>query len=276
MRYSTVVEIGVILWQQIVPGDWYQGCKISFELNVWLFVLGLGLGEMILSIRTWAVWNRDKKLGVFLLILWPICWGGGFAICALFNKSIRFDPSPMAPFRGCYSTDGSEIIFIAWIILLVYDTMNLVLISIPAYRSYRLGGSSQFVRTVYTDGIVYYIYLFALSALNIAVVVVLPRDLVTLLSMMERVLHSVLTCRVVLHIHAVSSRTMFTSDSFSMPTYHPGNAARKSGRKNTGGTAEYTIEEQSVDVGPKDVEDKMPRRSAAYGSGEGMKIVFAK
>lgn len=55
VRYSTIVELGVVLWregtsiflmfcrltmalafpsEQMVPGHWYRGCKIAFELDV--------------------------------------------------------------------------------------------------------------------------------------------------------------------------------------------------------------------------------------------------
>ncbi|KAJ2917707.1 hypothetical protein MD484_g2721, partial [Candolleomyces efflorescens] len=180
-RYSTLIEVGVVLWEQIVPGTWYRGCKISFDINV-------------------------------------------------------FDPSPLAMFKGCYVTDASSILFVAWLILLVYDTLNLILIGIPAYKSCkchslsfslpvlgililppdRLGGNSQFVRTVYTDGIVYYVYLFGISALNIIVVLVLPRDLATLLSMPERVLHAAFTCRVVLHIRALTRQEQLSTEASSI------------------------------------------------------------
>jgi len=73
----------------------------------------------------------------------------------------------------------------------------MVIRGISAYRS---GGDSQFYRVVYSDGIIYYIYLFGLSLFNTIIILKLPSDYVNLLVMMERVIHSVLACRVVLHI----------------------------------------------------------------------------
>ncbi|KAF6756799.1 hypothetical protein DFP72DRAFT_260908 [Ephemerocybe angulata] len=243
-RYSTVFEVGVVLWEQAVPGDWYRGCKISFDINVWLFVIGLGFGEMIMSMRTWAVWKRSKKLGIFLLIFWPVCWIAGFVIAGLFAKTVKFDPSPMSQFKGCFVTEASPILFIAFVILLLYDTVNLVLISIPAYNTYRRGGTSQLVRSVYTDGIVYYVYLFALSALNIIVIVKMPTDLVTLLSMMERVLHAVLTCRVVLHMHNVARQGHLFNSEEGAPSYQLRNV---SGGKNLPAVPSKSTYESTLD-----------------------------
>jgi len=65
----------------------------------------------------------------------------------------------------------------------------------------RSGGlDSRFLRVVYADGIVYYIYIFGLSLLNAIIIVKLPSDYQTLLMLWLRVMHSVLGCRVVLHI----------------------------------------------------------------------------
>ncbi|TFK22768.1 hypothetical protein FA15DRAFT_622014 [Coprinopsis marcescibilis] len=212
MKYSGFVQVGIILWQQTyepAPGD--TSCLVSFHITAWLIVISIGVGELLLSVRTWAVWKKPRLMGGLLLLFWLAAWGAIFAILAIFLQTVRFDHVPNAPFTGCFITFGNPIFFLDWLILLVYDTVMLVLILIPAYKAYKAGGSSQFVRAVYKDGIIYYVYLFALSALNILVVVKLPFDLSTLLTQMERVLHAVLTGRVVLHIHSLSRSNEYDS-----------------------------------------------------------------
>ncbi|KAH6909268.1 hypothetical protein BKA70DRAFT_230650 [Coprinopsis sp. MPI-PUGE-AT-0042] len=204
MKYSAVVQVGIILWVQLIPNDQERACTISFIAIAWLLVFGLGVGELLLSIRTWAVWKKPRSMGILLGIFWVASWGAICAILVIFLKSVEFKADPNAPFPGCFLHKGDPIFFLDFIILLLYDAVMLVLILIPAYKSYKAGGTSQFVRSVYRDGIVYYVYLFALSLLNIILVLKLSLDLSTLLTQMERVLHSVLTGRVVLNIHAQS------------------------------------------------------------------------
>ncbi|TEB31489.1 hypothetical protein FA13DRAFT_1663305, partial [Coprinellus micaceus] len=252
VRYSTIFEVGVILWADFIKLAWalYRSLDLRSLNSLGLFVIGLAIGEMIMSMRTWAVWKRDKKLGIALAILWPICWISGFTITGIWLQTVRFDPSPMAQFQGCFLTDASQLLFVAWLTLLLYDTVNFVLICIPAYHSFRLGGGSHFVKAVYTDGIVYYAYLFALSAANIVVVVTMPRDLQTLLSMMERVLHAVFTCRMVLHIHSISRANGPHTEDHSIPTYTPGDTIvlKPLGSQEESAFCESTVGELTVNA----------------------------
>ncbi|KAH6906050.1 hypothetical protein BKA70DRAFT_1152199 [Coprinopsis sp. MPI-PUGE-AT-0042] len=204
MKYSAFVQVGIVLWTQVVPSEWERACKISFITVAWLLVFGLGVGELLLSIRTWAVWKTPRLMGILLGAFWVVAWGAICAILVIFLRTVEFKADPNAPFPGCFLHEANPIFFLDFIILLLYDTVMLVLILIPAYKSYKAGGTSQFVRSVYRDGIVYYVYLFALSLLNIILVLKLSLDLAILLTQMERVLHSVLTGRVILNIHAES------------------------------------------------------------------------
>ncbi|KAF8998709.1 hypothetical protein BDQ17DRAFT_1428301 [Cyathus striatus] len=84
--------------------------------------------------------------------------------------------------------------------------------AVQAFRSLPIANES-FIRIFFTtskpgellkpilkDGILYYFYLFVLSALNVVVIRAMPLDFINLLTMIERVIHAILTCRVVLHI----------------------------------------------------------------------------
>ncbi|KIM39322.1 hypothetical protein M413DRAFT_447260 [Hebeloma cylindrosporum] len=199
-RYSAFVEAGMIIYQITIPGDWYEECSLAFKINAWLFVFGLGAGEVIMTTRTWAVWNRNRFLTYVLPIFYIVIWAGGFAINGVFVQSLKFDPNPRTPYVGCYATQGDPIIFISWILLLFYDTVMLVLMAIPAARSYRTRGRSRLLNVVYRDGVMYYLYLFVVSLANIIVTLIFPPDLILVISFLSRMIHALLACRVVLHI----------------------------------------------------------------------------
>ncbi|KAF7761675.1 hypothetical protein Agabi119p4_9667 [Agaricus bisporus var. burnettii] len=67
----------------------------------------------------------------------------------------------------------------------------------------KAGGDSHLLRTVYGDGVSFYIYLVVLSVINL-IVIFRFTDFVTLLVMLQGTIHSVLACRVVLHIRHLS------------------------------------------------------------------------
>ncbi|KAF8987646.1 hypothetical protein BDQ17DRAFT_1370875 [Cyathus striatus] len=92
-------------------------------------------------------------------------------------------------------------------------------------REDKYGGQSHLTRVVYRDGAVYYIYIFIFSLANITVGLKLPQYAV-LLAIPQRAVHSVLACRVVLHVrkqalrdsfegvHSISLTTIRVEDSF--------------------------------------------------------------
>ncbi|KAJ3503599.1 hypothetical protein NLJ89_g8360 [Agrocybe chaxingu] len=71
-----------------------------------------------------------------------------------------------------------------------------------SYTALKQGGNHAMLKVVYRDGIVYYSYLFVLSLVNVIVMPRIPSDLATLLALLVRTLHALLTCRVILHIRA--------------------------------------------------------------------------
>jgi len=103
---------------------------------------------------------------------------------------------------------------------MAYDACLLILMAIRGVAAFRSGGDSYLMRVVYSDGIIYYIYVFALSLLNVLVIVKLPNEYETLLLMLERVVHSTLACRVVLHIRRQASTDETISGRAALPTVH--------------------------------------------------------
>ncbi|KAJ3510687.1 hypothetical protein NLJ89_g4528 [Agrocybe chaxingu] len=190
-RYSTFVEAGVVIYQLSIPGDWYKDCALAFKTNA---------REIIMTIRTWAVWGKNPVLRWFLPTFYLLVWAGGFGVTGYFLSTLEFEPNPRTPYVGCYATYASPIIFVSWVLLLVYDTIMFVLMIIPAWRAYRMGGSSRLIRVVYRDGLMYYLYLFGFSLVNIIVILTAPGDLFLVISLLSRVFHALLACRVVLHI----------------------------------------------------------------------------
>ena len=100
----------------------------------------------MLMLRTWAVWNRDQCLSIIFPILYILFWGSGFAILAIFVKSItckyliKFpsflifstlwliyfavlvgDP-PYPGFKGCFPMSVNKYLVWVWVLLAVWDT----------------------------------------------------------------------------------------------------------------------------------------------------------
>lgn len=127
-------------------------------------------------------------------------WSAVFVIDHFYLKATSHTTSPIPQFIGCVMSVSSSILSADYVLLMLYDACLLSLMIIRGVSAFRCGGDAHLMRVVYSDGIIYYIYVWILSLLNVFVITKLPIELQTLMMLMARVIHAVLACRVVLHI----------------------------------------------------------------------------
>ncbi|KAJ4470730.1 hypothetical protein C8R41DRAFT_851626 [Lentinula lateritia] len=84
---------------------------------------------------------------------------------------------------------------------------------IPGFRDFRTG--RWLTRVVYRDGITYYIIIFIWSVVNVVAILLLPHVFENLFSSYQRVMHTVLTSRAVLHMRS-KSRKFSTTRSLAI------------------------------------------------------------
>ncbi|EDQ99783.1 uncharacterized protein LACBIDRAFT_315291 [Laccaria bicolor S238N-H82] len=182
------------------------GCHIVETIRGGLMVFGMILSEVILSLRAWAVWKRDLRLGVSLISLITLTTMAEIYVTRIFLRDLQFSTKPYPEFVGCFLTSANHIVYLDWVVLMIYEAVILVLMIIPGIASYRRGGNVDLYHVIYRDGIIMYIYLFALSIVNVVFMCALSTNYFAVISNVERVLHSLLTSRVVLHIRECIKR----------------------------------------------------------------------
>ncbi|KAJ3776015.1 hypothetical protein FB446DRAFT_348522 [Lentinula raphanica] len=170
------------------------------EYDLLIFVL------VVLTIRTWVLWKKDIKLSFGLPLFYICCWMPIFYGLNQFLQSLIFIPSPIPQVSGCAYLGGQKIFYICWVFLAVYEVGMLILMFIPGFRLFYLGHGSGLTKIVYRDGIIYYIFLVIWSAINaVASISLSGTSLETVLSTYQRVMHTVLTSRAILHIRSSSN-----------------------------------------------------------------------
>jgi len=167
-RYLPFIDAGILVYGHFQQRPTAEVCYQIFKAASWLFYVGTALPEIILSLRTWAVWNRDWRLSIGLPVLFVLCWGPIIGVIVVFVKSLAFMPLTSPAHMACLVVKGSHIVSICWTLLLVYEAAIFFLMLIKGIRCYRSGGSSELFRVVYRDGLIYYLYLFAFSLTNSA------------------------------------------------------------------------------------------------------------
>jgi len=107
--------------------DLYYVCTCAF-------FVGVALAKLILSLQTWAVWNRGTKLGIGLAVLFLVCWGGIIAVFLIYLREMGPDWVDEPAFVGCLVAKGSHYATIGWILLLFYEIIFLCLMLIKGLQ----------------------------------------------------------------------------------------------------------------------------------------------
>jgi len=162
------------------------------------------MAEGILFLRTYALYHANKKFLAFLVSFYVLVVITVIIIVQIFTRSLRFGDGPpgIQKIGGCYATDGSKIIFVAYFLVIFQQTVILSLTLYKAIKVARLS-RSRVVTALARYGVFYYIYIFLISIGNIIVPIAGPVDLVDLLNTFQRVMHSILAARVLLHVRQI-------------------------------------------------------------------------
>jgi len=104
---------------------------------------------------------------------------------------------------GCYPTGGSRIIYGDYVALLLQET---IIVALTIYRGFMTGVRSRdrLIQTLYRDGLLYYLYLLIIAIGNITLLAIGPRVLFALIAPFQRVMHAVLTTRILLHARSAA------------------------------------------------------------------------
>ncbi|KAF9465253.1 hypothetical protein BDZ94DRAFT_385148 [Collybia nuda] len=210
-RYSAFLDVSLILYCSITYSVPLSLCSRLNIVNKTLGIIGVVVSELIMSIRVWALWGRDRGIKVILIVTSTICLIALISvyvtICGLDTQFIKIDGIP-----GCLviKTKGFSASW-SYIPLIVYQMLTLSLTAIRGVQHYRMGiYGTSLINTFYRDGIIYYAFLMAFSLANLDVNNAQLSDIDGLYFYttysLQRVIHSILSARMLLHLRQGQDR----------------------------------------------------------------------
>ncbi|KAJ7584803.1 hypothetical protein C8J56DRAFT_949074 [Mycena floridula] len=209
-RYLPFVDtLCLTLFHQFARGLSTRACTEIYQVAIVTIMCGFLVSQGILTVRIWAVWHRGFVIAGALGLALLGVLGFQLMVAIVWIRSVVFTIPPV-PYQGCFVAAGSRILVLFWVAPMAFDFVCFVLMTIPAIKSYRTGGSSALMRTVYRDGVIYYLYIFLFTTMNVVVVTSLPTDLMVLFATFERGMYSILTSRTVLRIREVASQNRYS------------------------------------------------------------------
>ncbi|KIY68166.1 hypothetical protein CYLTODRAFT_453779 [Cylindrobasidium torrendii FP15055 ss-10] len=177
-------------------------CRISEKDSGFpaLIVVGLLISEVILMIRTYAVWGRRRWILITFSIQLSVLIVISTTVTQLEMDSLVYSPlSGTGPY-GCVATHGSPVIMFSYGALLLSETIIAILTAIKARQHLRRSPSSWVYELYVRYGLSYYVYTFVFALANTLVPVLKP-SLANWLATPQRVLHSICCTRILLLIH---------------------------------------------------------------------------
>ncbi|KAJ7128660.1 hypothetical protein C8R44DRAFT_873354 [Mycena epipterygia] len=147
-----------------------EQCLTRFKFVGWLTIFGIFLSEVILMLRTYALWERKRGVLISLTIL-SVCTVIPTAVFVQLElASLEYVPTDGV---GCSLAKASSIIIFAYLMLMISETTIVVLTTIKACQALRHSRQPWLVQ-LYRDGILFYVYLLAISLANILVPILAP------------------------------------------------------------------------------------------------------
>ncbi|TFK70884.1 hypothetical protein BDN72DRAFT_838415 [Pluteus cervinus] len=213
-RYLPFFDSILFFILQNMSGVSEAACGHHLQAAGIMFTIGTFISETILALRVWSVWGNTRKMAIFLILFYIFIILFALVPMAYVFHTVTIQTLPY-PRLSCIVTGDKYVYSLCWFAFALCNSVMLILMIIPAMQCRQ----SCLLKVVYRDGITYYIYMTALSIVNIVIVLAAPEVIgFGLLIALERFLHSLLTSRVVLNI-----RSQVAKSSGIQEIYHASN-----------------------------------------------------
>ncbi|KAJ7890353.1 hypothetical protein B0H13DRAFT_2665984 [Mycena leptocephala] len=235
-RYSTFVDTALSVHIRTQLDVDPSQCHTATSFIRIFAVIGTIITELILTIRTYALYGRSPYLLIFLSVMWLLI--GGINIWALIKWTQSLIEVALSPVNSCNLDSPSNIGVVCYLSLLIGETVVVLLTVWRGLRTFSLSRSayrhSHLVTTFYRDGILFYLAIFgqilsrpavgpSLMQMVLVILVVdvslesqAPAGLKFIADSPLRVMQSILACHLVLHARAVGLAEALGEDTITV------------------------------------------------------------
>ncbi|EGO00539.1 hypothetical protein SERLA73DRAFT_178376 [Serpula lacrymans var. lacrymans S7.3] len=179
-------------------------CKQINLASAVLGVTSIVVAEAILLLRTIAIWPSCKTFRYCLVSLYLAVIISMLVSTFIYVNSLEFVSEP--GLLGCNPVTHPDSIAYALVIVSYVIFHETIILTLLVYRIITLfrHTTNPLLRTLYTDGIGFYLCMLALSIANVIAFATFPAGLKPVLDVVYYTVHSVLSCRIILHLRAVN------------------------------------------------------------------------
>ncbi|KAK0200457.1 hypothetical protein DFS33DRAFT_158379 [Desarmillaria ectypa] len=194
-RYLPLIDMAITVnWLLHKPST--AQCHHLSSIIGPLTVLGIFLSQVILMIRTYAIWDRNRAVFWCFIGTGIFCFMPGVVGLAIQIKTIQFIELP-SNHPGCLSL-SSNITMLLYVPVLVSETIIASLTLFKGVQHLRRS-SHPFLIEFYVSGMLFYVCLFLITLANI-LVPMWADGVAPFFASSQGILHSILSSRIMLLI----------------------------------------------------------------------------
>ncbi|KAG2138463.1 hypothetical protein DEU56DRAFT_980465 [Suillus clintonianus] len=175
----------------------YAALRVSGPCPPSLAENSIAAAEGLLVIRTWAFWQKSRKVLIGLIIGSVVTLIGATSINVIPNHQL-IPGGKSAIVMECGFESGKDAALV-YLFLGLFECVILFLTAYKRFRDYREIDSS-IVAAVYGGSMFYMLCIIAITLINVIVDAVVPVGFTNLFDTLQLVIHSVLASRIVFHL----------------------------------------------------------------------------
>ncbi|KAF9039378.1 hypothetical protein BJ165DRAFT_384197 [Panaeolus papilionaceus] len=214
-----------------------EQCHKEYSIVTWVNTFGIIVSQIVLLLRTLAIWERKPLMAWFLVALFLCTVTPSLIIVHFYLKTLRFVPvNPLIKY-GCSLESSSGLLLVNYVLVLFSETTIVILTFIRGIKHLR-HSNSHWVRELYASGFAFYVFLLVVTVANLIYPFVASPSLKSLFSDPQRALHALL-CNHVIFIICSRQRPSHDNDlcDFTTTTSRNHNANNDDHHQDASGNA---------------------------------------
>ncbi|EMD38016.1 hypothetical protein CERSUDRAFT_113129 [Gelatoporia subvermispora B] len=212
-RYSPFLDTALTLHLVSAVTD-PATCARQYTILPYLVTVGMGFSQGVLVIRTYALWSCNKYILALHMSINTGLFVGALRILVHIMANLRYADAAVMRYEACMPTIETQPVWRNYVLNMASEFVVIVLTIIrwfmPAFYG-RTG--SPMLRTLYRDGILFYLAMLAMSVLNVCLILASPPAVSPMVEMPLRVIYSTLCSRVLLNLR----KTAYKLDAVTVP-----------------------------------------------------------
>ncbi|KIK57992.1 hypothetical protein GYMLUDRAFT_703922 [Collybiopsis luxurians FD-317 M1] len=205
-RYSPFIDTTLAVVERLYPQMSSESCNRLMAFNTLFSGSGIGLSDVILMVRTYSMYHNSRKILVVLVLSWTTV--SIISLVAALKWSGSFSAVTVPGLPGCVLVGESKTGIVDNAFFLAAETVVVILTLWRGFRHFYSFGftleiTQKVTMTFYRDGVLYYLAILPFTLGNVVVLATAPPEL-QILETPLRVMHSILCCKLIIHIREVA------------------------------------------------------------------------